>query len=345
MGRDEGIASGRFSSLIELTIDLPSLDEALSIIKAPDIDLNDSRLRSVIDAIIDGLNDSSKSIECSKALVDFYESHPEDPIQMEIMIRITLAEKSPIGEDIVDILLSDQTEGSLSRDLDEIDTQHIKELVKTDPGDRPQLLLNQIREMENRANSTQLPFSPLENRPVDSVWIRETYSAQQLSESKPTPGEGQDPNLLKNHLKDLAKKKHPGFIEELSSQMQRNPDFGRQIGNLIRNDEEFRHEMTKAVIHTMTQNSENPNVIHNFLSYSHQIGEDTVIPSMSDEQKTLYIPRLMGNNPMDQLDDLLVRIESGELMTLNTLAQEGPVAVPMLWNIRFGHKIRKRGKS
>ena len=367
LGLKEGIEGG-FSSQIEFVINPPSLNEALSMIKVHNPDLTDPKSISLIDSIIDGLNNSSKSIECSKALVDFYEAHPDDRIQMEIMARIAGAEKSSILEDTVEKLLSDENQGSFSRNLDEIDKQHIEELVQVDPGDRPQLLLKQIMKMENQTKDNQTKDNqtkdnqtkdnqtkdnqtappPLVDPLLIAEYIRNTYGHRQPSETKPDTNEDPDSNRLKENLNNLIKGNSLD-IHELSSQMEKNHDFGRQIGNSMRNNEELRNEITKAVIEIMDQNEENPTLIRNSLSYFHQIGEDTVIPLMSDNQKTNYIPRLMGNNPMDQLvfegDDLLVRIESGESMTLNSLAQEGPVAIPVLWSIRFGHKIKRENES
>lgn len=347
LGLKEGIEGG-FSSQIEFVINPPSVNEALSMIKVPNPDLADPKLISLIDSIIDGLNNSSKSIECSKALVDFYEAHPDDRIQMEIMARIAGAEKSSILEDTVEKLLSDENQGSFSRDIDEIDKQHIKELVQVDPGDRPQLLLKQIMKMDNQTKDNQTAPPPLVDPLLIAEYIRNAYGHRQSSETKPEINEYPDSNCLKENLNNLIKGNSLD-IHELSSQMEKNPDFGRQIGNSMRNNEELRNDITKAVIEIMDQNEENPTLIRNSLSYFHQIGEDTVIPLMSDNQKTNYIPRLMGNNPMDQLvfegDDLLVRIESGESMTLNSLAQEGPVAIPVLWSIRFGHKIKRENES
>lgn len=337
MGQDTGISGGNFTPLFELDVAQPTLDESLSLISTSDVNLNDPNLRPALSTIIDGLNNSSKSISCSDAILSLYENCPGDAIQAEIMIRLAWSENSPILEDLVYEILSDTTENSLSREFDDVDKQQIIELIKTPPENRANLLLKYIEQQNGQSGATQQST----DEPITPMRLSEYYSAQS-PEGKEHSGEGPlPPEVLMQHLMELAKSNTPDFLNELNSQMQNSPEFGRQIGNLINQHDEFRNEMTRAVIKTMTQHSENPTIVRNSLSYFHQVGEDTVIPLMNEDQKAQYIPRLLGKDTHDQLafakDDLLCRVEKGEEMTLSTLGQEGPVAIPVLWKIRFGN--------
>jgi len=348
MSQLDGISIADVSlQLIDLSIEQPSIDESLSMIENHDKSISVTKLASAIETIIsEGLNSSSKSIECSKALVDFYSSNPNSVLQSEIVGRLVLADRNPILEDLVEELLYSESTDGFNNNLDELTKQNIIELVQAEVEDRPQMIIEQIIKLSNMSSS---PVSPTDTPPganplgtdrKDPVNSERKYSMRESSSlTYPISGDGPDIDDLMNHLKDLAKSDYPGFLQELNTQMQEDSDFGRKIGALIRDNKELRDIMSKPIIKMLISNSSNPTASRNSFSFCHQVGVDTIISHMDDEQISRVVPRLMGNSPSTKMlfahDDLLCRIDSGETMTLNTLAQEGPVAIPILMNIRL----------
>ena len=78
---------------------------------------------------------------------------------------------------------------------------------------------------------------------VEQQWMTRYPIASLIiyGKGKEFTGEGPLPiEELVQHLIELANSDSPGFLNELNSQMQDNPDFGRQIGNIMNENEEFR---------------------------------------------------------------------------------------------------------
>ena len=357
MGQSSGMITENYLLFNDFEEDHISLDEVIDQIHSSNLDLNSINMKPSIDIIIEGLSSTTKSLDSTKALLELYKDNPGKKIQSIIISRLSMAEKSPILEDLLNEVLNDVTENSLSRRFNENDKKDILELLDAEIEDRPKILLSQINKMKNQTNSKDNKETPYLNSIILSILLHEKESdSKQSSKNKTDAYFFDDPkalrknerpeelnddeflDILDGHLKSNSN--DSDFLDELKRQMMIDADLGRKIGKLMHDQPNYCVAMTKSLISMLNHDSLDPSIIRNILSYSNQVGVYTAIKFMSDNQKEKYLPYLTGNNYNAQLmfdgDDLLNRIDSGENFTLNALAKEGPITVPILWNIRFG---------
>ena len=324
-----------FQPTIRFTTEGLSLSEAINEVNSHSGNISDET--GIVDVLMEGLNSSSQNANCYNALIDIYIANPGENIQYDVINKLTWSE-SPNAQFLMEEILSDSTYNSLSSQFDEIEKDNILSIMRLDIDERA----NEIMEQIKSANPDYPTDAPIDYHTIrgkmEGTHISHNYNFK-LPDKPNTEGGNGNLDELKDHLIELLQSDFLEAISTLVGQIQDNPDLGRQLGQLMQQDIEFRGLVTDMFLKTAAENPNDESILKNTLSYCRQVGEDISITRMTENQKLELIPKLRGENVGDRIyfaqDDLMTRLDAGEFMSLNTLSNEGLVAIPILLNIKL----------
>ncbi|MBU2650983.1 MAG: hypothetical protein KKA81_08610 [Bacteroidetes bacterium] len=309
-----------------------SIDKAIEIVnnEAGNIKLESG----VVDALISGLDSSAYNSDCFNALVDVYTNNPGSNIQYDIISKLTLSD-CPNAQNLMKEILSDNTIDSLSEDLNDVVKADVLSLMNLDVDDRAGEILKQILETDpDFPTDAHIDYKILKGDALRISYERITDPNEHNTEP--------DPDILLKHFKDLMSNSDmTEVMVTLAEQMNENSDFGRTVGQLMKQNVDLNEQVTKVILQVSEENPGNKEILKNTLSYCRNVGLDIATTYMSEDQKLSFIPRLYGETISDRFflnqDALLTRLDAGESISLNTFSNEGLVAIPILLNIKLNH--------
>ncbi|MGB0524359.1 MAG: hypothetical protein ACPGJS_15420 [Flammeovirgaceae bacterium] len=336
-----------FQTQINVSISQPSIEDAVEAINSGQV----SDLTGTVDVLTEGLSSAEYTADCYTSLARIYVENPGQPIQLDIITKLVWSE-SPNASMLMEELLSDSTQHSMSTQFDEGVKEQLLSLMEYHVDERSNKLVSQIQERDFNIHRS---LDVNELKQCLPFWDdREGGGDGDDDELFPNPDVGisseeeeaddseDDERLdLEKHLSSWANVDLESFMKNLEAQMAKHADFGRKVGNIIQQNSALRDIVTASVLDIATKYNTNELVIRNTLAYCHAVGEDIAITHMTDAQKSNLYPRLVSESQCaaDKVfiaqNELLTRMDAGEIVTVSTLANEGALAVPILLNIRF----------
>lgn len=286
---------------------------------------NSSDIYQALNTMIHNLNDPVNSIRASKAIADYYYRSLNKNVQKNIIQNILRAPASPLTESLLKQLLMDNREGSYTGDLSAEERELLHLLIREEPEERYQLLLQYIDPDDNPSG------------PLLVSHIREHYALRPEGYKELVDD---DLHAHIEHLTALAKNSADTVKDILLEHLTQYPDYGRQLGKYVARNPEIAEVIGRELASIISDNkySNNHVIVNNIISYTNQAGSNKILSYMEGGDPGIR-GLLSGNTDKARTiimeDNLFDAVERGQLSTLYTLGRSGPIAIPVLFNHVF----------